>query len=218
MSKFHGVESVKTDNAKVSAKHLLRNSVLAQFDETSCLDVFCGAGKMWKSVWHKCDNYTGIDIRAFFDSRHTICGDALAVINNIDISGYNIFDIDAYGSPYDVLDLILSKTIDSQKIAFCITDGSAMDMRMGRVSKGMRLVSGISRHKIKKIHLIQDEVIEKIIKTTAAKLCGKVVDFHIATGVTGSAMRYYTFIVERNSERLSIDCDNRPVDISANLS
>ena len=49
MSKFNGK---KTNNAKTSAKKDLRQGVLSQMKIARVLEVFCGAGEMYNSVWN----------------------------------------------------------------------------------------------------------------------------------------------------------------------
>jgi hypothetical protein len=197
MSKFNGV---KTNNAKVTAKEEIRNKAFNSLNEGhKCLEVFSGAGEMYEKVWHKCIKYKGIDIKKYFDKRDTICGDAEKIISTLDVSEYNIFDIDSYGSPYTILDIITKNTITSNKIAFIITDGCAMDLRMGRVCKGLRELTGITRHKIKKAHKIHDDLIAIVISEVAKRLSGNVEIIRIAKGVTGSAMRYYMFVVSKSA-------------------
>lgn len=197
MSKFNGV---KTNNAKTDVKQKMRQSALDSIDgERNTLEVFCGAGKMYTLVWHKSDTYTGIDKVKFFDSRHTICGDARKALRLVDISKFNIFDIDAYGSPYETLRDILPLVGDHSKIAFVLTDGTNMDLKLGRISKGMRFFTGIDFHIAKRAHVLHDEFINDVIDKTAQMLNGAVENKRIAKGVTGSAMRYYTFTINRDA-------------------
>lgn len=196
MSKFNGV---KTDNAKITAKKKIREFILSKVEKTSVLEVFCGAGDMYRDVWHQADSYTGIDKRKFFDKRNTLCGDAEKVLSVIDIDCFNVFDIDAYGSPYDCLDLILKRYAGNHKeVAFIITDGVAMDLRMGRICKGIRNIIGIDSHILKKANLIQEELIIKIIENIELKLNGRVFFKKFAKGKTGAAMKYYAIIVKIN--------------------
>jgi len=197
MSKFNGV---KTNNAKTNVKQIIRQSAFDSIDgERNTLEVFCGAGEMHKLVWHKSDMYTGIDKVKFFDDRHTICGDARKALRLVDISKFNIFDIDAYGSPYEILRDILPLVGDHSKISFVLTDGTNMDLKLGRISKGMRFFTGIDFHIVKRAHVLHDEFINDVIDKTANLLSGSVENKRIAKGVTGSAMRYYTFTINRDA-------------------
>ena len=197
MSKFNGV---KTNNAKTNAKTEIRLSVLSEIENPKVLEVFCGAGEMYKNVWHNSEKYTGIDKVKYFDERHTICGDAEKAVRLIDVNDYNIFDIDAYGSPYEILDYIVDKIDTSnKKIAFVITDGIDMDLRLGRVCAGLRKFIGYDFHIAKRAHVLHEDFIKIVIDKIKDKLKGSVCLFLIAQGTKGSSMRYYSFVVNRDA-------------------
>jgi tRNA G26 N,N-dimethylase Trm1 len=155
---------------------------------------------MYKNVWHNSEKYTGIDKVKYFDERHTICGDAEKAVRLIDVNDYNIFDIDAYGSPYEILDYIVDKIDTSnKKIAFVITDGIDMDLRLGRVCTGLRKFIGYDFHIAKRAHVLHDDFIKIVIDKIKDKLKGSVCLFLIAQGTKGSSMRYYSFVVNRDA-------------------
>ncbi len=197
MSKFRGV---KTNNAKTQAKEKIRRAILCDIENPSCLEVFCGAGEMYNSVWRECDYYTGIDINKYFDERNTICGDAEKAVTTIDLSKFNIFDIDAYGSPYTILDIITARVKPGLKYGFIITDGTQMDLKLGRICKGIRSLTGIEHHIAKRAHIIHDSLISDIIKTVELRLGGIAGNFIIANGKTGAAMKYYAFTITPNQK------------------
>lgn len=191
MSKFKGK---KTNNAKTNVKEKLRLSILGVIDNPSVLEVFCGSGDMYNKVWNKADSYTGIDKIKYFDKRETICGDALKAVSSIDLTRYNIFDIDAYGSPYQVLQVIISRLDRSKKeFGFTITDGSSMDLRLGRISKGLRYFTGINFHVAKKAGVLHDLFIKDVVAKIENDLNGVCSNMLIAKGKTGAAVRYYAF-------------------------
>lgn len=197
MSKFKGV---KTNNAKTSAKRTIREQVLNEIKKPSVLEVFCGAGEMYNDVWHKADNYTGIDKVKQFDDRHTICGDARKALRVVDLEQYNIFDIDAYGSPYEVLlDILPRVSRNFDRVGFVLTDGIAMDLKLGRISKGIRSLTGINGHIAKRAHVIHDDLIAKVIDRVCRDLGCKRHMVKMATGKTGSQMKYYGFVVTRDA-------------------
>lgn len=193
MSKFNGK---KTNNAKTDAKKKIRQKVLSLIDNPSVLEVYCGAGDMYYDVWHKANSYTGIDKLKFFDERRTICGDAIKAVSTINLDEFNIFDIDAYGSPYDVLKIIIERVPKNKKqYGFVITDGISMDLRLGRICKGVRHFTGIDFHVAKKAAILHDEFIKDTIRYIEKELSGTAGSFIIANGRTGAAMKYYAFIV-----------------------
>lgn len=197
MSKFNGK---KTNNAKTSAKKDLRQGVLSQMKIARVLEVFCGAGEMYNSVWNGAESYLGIDKVKFFDKRKTICGDAMKAVSTIDLSEFNVFDIDAYGSPYDVLCVILDRIQgDKPEYGFCITDGVSMDLRLGNICKGIRQLTGIEHRVVKNSAIMHDELITAIINTVCNRLNSHVTHFRIANGKTGAAMKYYAFVIAKNA-------------------
>jgi tRNA G26 N,N-dimethylase Trm1 len=197
MNKFKGV---KTNNAKTDAKQKLRESVFLNMKNSNVLEVYCGSGEMYNAVWYKAEKYTGIDKVKFFDKRHTICGDAEKAIRLVDINDYNIFDIDAYGSPYEILDYIVGKIdLKNKKIGFVVTDGVNMDLKLGRVCKGLRRFIGYDFHIAKRANVLHDDFIKIVIDKIASRLKGKVENLLIAQGVTGAAMRYYSFVINRDA-------------------
>ena len=196
MSKFNGV---KTDNAKINAKQELRENVLRFFEESHVLEIYCGTGEMYRDVWHICDSYTGIDKRKQFDERNTICGDACKAVSVIDLDCFNIFDIDAYGSPYDVLTIIMQRYKQKHsRVAFILTDGTNMDLKMGRICKGIRKIIGVESRVLKKANNAHGKIIEDIIINVANHFNAKVIHKEFAKGITGAAMRYYAFVLEIN--------------------
>ena len=104
-------------------------------------------------------------------------------------------DIDAYGSPYEILSCIINR-IDKKhdKYGFVITDGVSMDLRLGRICAGIRALTGINHHIVKNASFMHDELIGDIIKSVCKEIGGVVTHFKIAKGKTGAAMRYYAFV------------------------
>jgi hypothetical protein len=188
MSKFRGV---KTNNAKISAKKDIREFVMSQIAKQSVLEVFSGLGEMYNSVWHKADDYQGIDKVKVFDSRDTLCGDVHKLIRRADVQRFNIFDIDAYGSPYEILDYITQTIRPCGDVAFVLTDGTNMDLKLGRVCKGIRNFVGIENHILKRASVIHDDIIGMIAKEIARRLKMRIMSMRIARGKTGSSMRYW---------------------------
>jgi len=196
MSHFKGV---KTNNAKIDAKEKLR--FFNNIKDLSVLDIFCGSGEMYNKSWKNAKHYEGIDIKKYNenDKRILHIGDAVAVIKNFkNINKFDVFDIDAYGSPYESLYAISNKIkIDNQK-HFIITDGIEIDLRMGNLEQFFSLLAGISSKKINNIHYLHDYLIKKIIENLCIKLNCKYKDFAIAKGVKGSGMRYFKFTLFKN--------------------
>lgn len=200
VSKFKGK---KTKNARTNGKEKVRAGALAFIDNANVLELFCGRGVMYTKVWNKCNSYVGIDIEPQGDARRTITSDALEYVKKANIKDINTFDIDAFGSPYQCLEVIVQRIeneYNNGRIAFCITDGLEIDMRMGNITSEMAALADINVKKVKNAHLMHDNLIKRIIKNIAKRLDSVVLSAVICRGNTGSGMRYYCFVLEKNTK------------------
>lgn len=200
MSHFKGV---KTNNAKISAKEKLR--YFGNIKDLSVLDIFCGSGEMYNKSWKNAKSYEGIDIKKYEeqDERVLHIGDAPSILKQIkDINKFDIFDIDAYGSPYECLYIISNKIKIKNEKYFIITDGIEIDLRMGNIEQFFGLLADLKPKKINNIHIMHDILIKKVIENLCKKLNCQYKDFQIAKGLTGSGMRYYKFTLFKNVAEL----------------
>jgi predicted RNA-binding protein len=196
MSKFKGV---KTNNAKIDAKINLRRDI--DCSDKSVLEVFCGDGVMFSDVWKDAKHYEGIDIKKYDNDKRIVhIGDAATILKKIDLSTFDVFDIDAYGSPYECLFIILDKIGRApikKDIYFVITDGIQIDLRMGNIEKYFSLLSGIDLKKVNGIHKIHNIIINSVIKNISTFTGMEAVNKRIAVGNTGSGMRYFSFFLKK---------------------
>lgn len=201
MSKFNGV---KTNNAKIDAKIKLREMLDCR--DKNVLEVYCGEGIMFNDVWHLSRHYEGIDIKKYDDDRIVHIGDAATVLKTIDLSMFDIFDIDAYGSPYECLFIIanrLKKQCVYKNIDFVVTDGLQIDLRMGNIEKYLALLSGVDSTKVNGIHKVHNMLINNVINNVSNMLSMNVESKKIAIGKTGSGMRYFSFRLKNRLENLT---------------
>jgi hypothetical protein len=151
MSRRPFAKRVLTDSAQRSGadKIALRKAVLEAIgpDKASVLDAFAGSGKMHAAVWKDAASYIGCDKKFFFDKRTAYVCDNALLVASIDLARFNIFDLDAYGSPWD-LALVISRrraVAPGEKVGFVLTDGSSLKLRFGKTPKGLGVLSGITR-------------------------------------------------------------------------
>jgi hypothetical protein len=102
-----------SDNNKQGkkAKIAIRQKVLDEIGSvnTRVLDFFCGVdGKMYNAVWEQARYYAGIDMRWDFrhDERMRYVGDNKIFARHLELEKYNVFDVDAYGNPWEILEII----------------------------------------------------------------------------------------------------------------
>ena len=112
------------DSSLVNKKADLRKELMGQFDNPKVLDCFCGNGEMWDKGWGKTSNYVGLDIREYKDERSTIVTKNEPWVKANDISSFDIFDLDAYGTPFPLLLEISKRPLRKGKIGLVLTDGS----------------------------------------------------------------------------------------------
>jgi hypothetical protein len=194
MSKFKGK---KTNNAKIDAKTELRK--LIDCKDLSVLECFCGSGEMFEAVWKDACHYEGIDIKKQDDSRITHQGDCALMLKKLNLEKFNVFDIDAYGSPYECLHIIfekIKKQEKNRKYHFFITDGIEIDLRMGKIENFFGLLAGLNAKKLNNAHLLHDCFIKKIIKNLCLNMGAELINSAIAKGKTGSGMRYFYFSIK----------------------
>ena len=140
----------KTDNRQkaLSAKVALRSAAIEHVKRARVLDVFAGIdGVMHDLVWRRAEFYAGIDIEYQFsqDARRRYVGDSLRVLRNIDLSMFNIFDVDAYGDPWGALTIIAKRRrwLPGELGAIVITDGGMARTKFGQASAAIAALTGV---------------------------------------------------------------------------
>jgi len=127
--------------AKIKIRANILNEVGA--DRASVLDLFCGEqGEMHAAVWSRAKNYSGVDIKYnVSDDRRRYVGDNRTFAKWLDLSKYNVFDVDSYGSPWEIMEIISKRRMWLQGTvgAVAFTD---CDMRPNSGHK----VMGLLRH------------------------------------------------------------------------
>ena len=139
----------KVDNrpGAMAKKVELRQRLLDAVPGSSVLDCFCGVdGAMHEAVWKGAESYVGIDEKyRWGDQRRRYVGDNQRVLRALDLNQFNIFDLDAYGSPWKQM-LILAERRDWPKGELCgvaITDGSFRNVAFGFMDSGRAQVLGL---------------------------------------------------------------------------
>lgn len=135
----------KTDNSYERDKAALRVSMLPD-GEVSVLDCYAGRGVVWKAV----EKLSGrkikrlpIDIRADDIGFH-LPGSNVGWLKSIDLRKYTIVDLDAYGVPYEQLQILFDRRYSG--LVFVTFIQSVM----GRMPSGLLESVGFSRTQIEK--------------------------------------------------------------------
>lgn len=100
----------KTNNSYLSDKVSLRLGHLPAGKKIRVLDCYSGKGLIWKAVKKMSGRditTLGIDVSA--DTGFRLPGDNRAYLDTLDLSPFQVIDLDAYGVPYDQLKSIFSR-------------------------------------------------------------------------------------------------------------
>lgn len=136
----------------VEFKAQLRRDVMADLreqgaEEVRVFDAFCGpVGEMFAHAWHEADAYVGCDEDYVFpDLRHRYVGDNRRVMRAIDLSAFNVFDLDAYGSPWEQMVILAARRSWSKGElgAVVLTDSTHAKMNLGGIPKALAFLCGL---------------------------------------------------------------------------
>lgn len=106
---------MKTNNSYLYIKQEFRKKNIRNLKYKNVLDAFCGNSEIWRDI--KKDSYIGIDEN--LTDEINLKGDNKKYLGILDLSKFNIIDLDAYGIPFYQLELIFNnKTLKNNTIIF----------------------------------------------------------------------------------------------------
>lgn len=194
----------KTNNhpAAAKAKAELRENVLNEIGEESCyvIDAFAGDGAMYRRIWHRAAGYVGCDLVFYRDERTAFVCDNRRVLRAIDLTPFNVFDLDAYGSPWEQALIVADrrKVAPGEKIGVLLTEGSSLNLKMGGMSTALKVIAGLKAG-VAGANRQQDAIIDLAIAGLCKRMNCKPIRRWQAKGKTGAAMRYIGLILEGNT-------------------
>ena len=130
----------------LNAKITIRRNVLAAIGANAAVfDAFAGTGRMYAEVWKDAGYYTGCDVKPQADSRLMFCADNRRVMRAIDLQRFAIFDLDAYGSPWEQAIIIADRrpVAPGELLGLVLTEGQALSFRYGEIPYAMAPLVGI---------------------------------------------------------------------------
>jgi hypothetical protein len=141
------LNKVQTDNSNIKNKIKLRESFLNKTKKYKILDFYSGDAHIWNKI--KADGYNIETTR--FDQKNDkngiyLIGNNIKYFNLINFEKYDIIDLDAYGSPYEILNKIFELKIKN-KIIFC----TYIQTMNGKLHNKFLIDIGIKEDWIKKI-------------------------------------------------------------------
>ena len=136
----------KVDNSCAALKAQLRRAYLPP--DARVLDLFAGHGEMYRRAYAgNVSNYYGVDKQVVHDAALCTLGDNIKFVCQNDITKYNVFDLDAYGIPWDLFFLII-KRLKKGEYIFFLTDGLPVQLDKSRgylLSKIIRATERFAR-------------------------------------------------------------------------
>ncbi|MBU0959796.1 MAG: hypothetical protein KKB31_07655 [Nanoarchaeota archaeon] len=127
------MSKVQTDNSYFFCKTKLRESFIKDIPDLKVLDCFHGTGRIWKQINNNRQNkisIIGIEKKKYKDEVY-LKGDNIKFLTNMDLSIYQAIDLDAYGIPFDQLEILFAKKY--QGIVFI----TFIQSLFGQLPKGM---------------------------------------------------------------------------------
>lgn len=194
--------SAKTDNnpQAFAAKVQIRTNVLAAVARPAAVfDAFAGAGEMYSAVWKHAERYVGCDLKWVRDSRVMFAADNRRVMRAIDLAPFNVFDLDAWGSPWEQAIIVADRrrVHAGELLGLVLTngDGRALTLRssmplpyaVAELAGLQREIAGVSRQHV--------DIENRIISGLAKRMRCTVLKRWVAAGKTGAKVRYVGLVM-----------------------
>lgn len=180
----------RVDNVSHKAKVDIRERVMGALPGLAhVFDAFAGTGAMYEAVWKEAETYAGCDLKWPRDDRLIYVADNRRVMRAIDLAIFNIFDLDAYGFPWEQALIIADRrrVKPGELVGFVFTEGGGIAYKANAVPDAVSVLAGIKRGAVglgRKRHDIVDRclvglakrmrcTIEKRWQATATKSGGR---------------------------------------------
>lgn len=214
----------KTDNhpAARAAKIEIRRHLLQAISPARVFDAFAGAGQLHDAVWHGAAEYVGCDEKWFRDQRTMFVADNRRVLRAIDLTRFNIFDLDAYGSPWEQALIIAARRPlqPQERIAFAITEGLGFQYKHNAMTAPVALLARLKPGVQVGLNRREDTIIDRCLIGLAQRMGAKLVRQWRAEGRTGASVRYLGIVLEQvnDAAERAAGSDSPAADTAANLS
>jgi hypothetical protein len=199
------------------AKVEIRRNVLGEIGDASVFDAFAGPGEMYRAVWREARHYVGCDKTWYRDDRIAFVADNRRVLRCINLSAFNVFDLDSFGSPWEQATIIAArrKVKAGERIGLILTEGSGLKLKMGQPPAALAELCGL-QGKIAGLIRGKHELIHKAIGSLARQMNCQVTRRWQADREAKASVSYIGLVLcGRDFEVRAEDCDSRAVDISA---
>lgn len=190
------VKPVDNHEASLPAKVELRRRVLAEV-QGPVFDAFAGSGQMFARVWKDAPGYVGCDLRWFNDGRLAFVADNRRVLRCVDLRAFKIFDLDAYGSPWEQVLIVAARRpiAPGERIGLCLTEGTELKLKMGARPKAMAQIAGLAARSAGLVSG-QDEIIDRALSGMASRMRARFVHVWRVRGKSAAHVRYFGIVLE----------------------
>lgn len=195
--RFSGKKKTDNHHQAFDAKVGVRRRVLDAIPEPAVFDAFAGSGQMHGAVWKNAKLYVGCDLKWARDSRMMFAADNRRVLRAIDLAPFNIFDLDAYGSPWEQALIIADRrpVRAGELLGLVLTEGNGFTFKVNNMPMAVRILTGL-KPGIVGLSRKQDSVIDRSIAGLVKRMRCEVVKQWRAERNTGAAMRYIGLVLK----------------------
>lgn len=178
--------------AALEAKATIRRNVMAALGcPANVFDAFAGSGEMFGAVWKNANTYIGCDLKWPRDGRLIYASDNRRVLRSIDLKGFNVFDLDAYGFPWEQAIIIADRrpVMTGERLGMIFTEGGGMAYKANTVPTAMTVLAGV-RSRAVGLGRKREAITDRAIAGLAKRMRCTIEKRWQAKGTTGAIMLY----------------------------
>lgn len=193
---FKGWQSV--DNTDRGEKIEIRRRLLAEIENPSVLECYAGEGKIHRQCYRDVP-CVGLDLKDIDDGRTIIRMDNRKFLRSADLSEFNVFDLDACGSPWHQWLILLHRRrfAPGEKVAVFLTDGLDFKMRMSSIPDGLRPYLGIPAAMSIPCLNVHHDFINALVVSRSVRAAGLEIAGALQAKNPRGNMRYYGIILQK---------------------
>lgn len=144
------MSSLQTDNSFFADKVILRLQNLPDRENIKVLDCYGGRGRIWDEIARQTVGVKKIDVVSIEEKKYNrmyLRGDNRKFLKMMDLSKFDIIDLDAYGVPFEQLEIIFEKSKKTNHFVFV----TFIQVMMGALPKDFLNKLGYTDKMINKI-------------------------------------------------------------------
>lgn len=186
----HNHDSTRAGKAKIR-----ENALDALGEQAVVLDAYAGPGAMWEAVYKpRGALYVGCDKQWYKDARLMYVCDNRRLLRAIDLAPFNVFDLDAFGSPWDCALIIARRRIiaPGERVAMFLTDGAKMGATRSSFSRALAHFAKIDR--VPPSFLYADVTAKAVVGLADEMRC-EIVHSQYIEGRKMPKVRYYALVL-----------------------